>query len=109
MEKTSFRVRVMKYAHQMYASTKNSWVSCLKKAWEIYRLAKEMRNGIVNFAYVKVDGTIREACGTLMNLPAGRTLNGKRMTKTSYKTFAYFDIEKGEMRCFKIENLLTAF
>ena len=109
MEKKSFRFRVMKYAHQMFASTKNSWASCLKKAWELYRLAKEMRHGLVNFAYVKVDGTIREACGTLQNMPAGRSLNGKHMTKKSYKTFAYFDVEKGEMRCFKIENLLTAF
>lgn len=31
------------------------------------------------------------------------------MTKPSYKTFAYFDVDKGEMRCFKIENLVTVY
>ena len=109
MEKSSFRARVMKYAHHRFTITEDSWASCLRKAWQIYRLAKKMRKGIVNFTYRKVDGTIRQALGTLMNLPAGRTLNGKRMTKPSYKTFAYFDIVKGEMRCFKVENLLNIY
>lgn len=76
------------------------------KAWELYRLAKAMREGVVNFLYRKADGTIRKAVGTLMNLPVGSTLGGKRVTKPSYKTMAYFDIEKASFRCFKIENLI---
>ena len=60
------------------------------KAWELYRLAKKMRTETVRFAYEKTDGSIRYAEGTLMNLPAGATVRGKRITKPSYKTFAYF-------------------
>ena len=107
--KTNFRVRVMKYAHQLLKATGKSWRYCMLKAWELYRLAKKMRTEIVRFAYEKADGSIRYAEGTLMNVPAGATVRGKRITKPSYKTFAYFDAQKNEMRCFKIENLITVF
>ena len=103
MEKSNFRVRVMKYAHQLAKTTEYTWKICLIKAWELYRLAKNMRKGIVKFAFQKV------ASGTLYNLPAGTSIHGKKMTKPSYKTFAYFDVDKGEMRCFKIENLVTVY
>lgn len=76
------------------------------KAWELYRLAKKMRQGPVPFYYQKADGSIRKAIGTLRNFPAGVTLNGKRITKPSFKTFAYFDIECNAFRCFKVENLI---
>lgn len=107
--KSSFRVRVMKYAHHLLSVTHKSWKYCLLKAWELYRLAKKMRNGEVKFAYEKVDGAIRHAIGTLVNVPAGATNKGKRVTKPSFKTFSYFDVEKQEIRCFKIENLITVY
>ena len=44
--------------------------------------------------------------GTLRNVPAGATLGGKRVTKPSYRTMAYFDTEKNGFRCFKVENLI---
>ena len=82
---------------------------CLLKVWELYRLAKRMRSGEVKFAYEKVNGSIRYAIGTLKNVPAGATNKGKRMTKPSYKTFSYFDVDKQEFRSFKIENLVTVY
>lgn len=105
-KKSNFRVRVMKYAWQLWRATKQAWRVCMIKAWELYRLAKKMREGTVSFYYQKADGTIRKAVGTLRNLPAGATLNGKKMTKPSFKTFAYFDVERNAFRCFKIENLI---
>ena len=109
VSKTNFRVRVMKYAHQLLKSTHKSWRYCLLKAWELYRLAKKMLEGVVKFVFEKTDGSIRTAFGTLVNVPAGDTNKGKRMTKPSYKTFSYFDIDKSEFRCFKIENLITIY
>ena len=106
-KKNNFRSRVMKYAWQMWKSTKQQWRECMLKAWQLYRLAKAMREGLVAFFYRKADGTIRKAVGTLKDLPVGATLGGKKLTKPSYKTFAYFDIEKEAFRCFKIENLIT--
>lgn len=106
--KRNFRVKVMKYAHFLFTSTTNSWNVCLLKAWELYRLAKKMREGIVKFAFQKLDGTIRYAWGTLQNLPAGASV-GNKSKEPSYKTFAYFDTQKKAMRCFRIENLITVY
>lgn len=106
--KRNFRVRVMKYAHFLFTTTSDTFRVCLLKAWELYRLAKKMREGIVKFAYQKIDGTIRYAWGTLQNLPAGVTV-GKKSKEPSYKTFAYFDTQKKEMRSFRIENLITIY
>lgn len=60
----------------------------------------------MSFYYAKADGSIRKAIGTLNNVPAGATLGGKKVTKPSYKTMTYFDVEKKAFRCFKIENLI---
>lgn len=108
MEKSSFRKRVMKYAHQLFAETNKSWQYCLLKAWELYRLAKKMRKGVVKFVFEKTDGSLRTAMGTLVSLPSGVT-GSKRITKPSYKTFSYFDVEKNEFRCFRVENLVTVY
>lgn len=105
-KKNNFRVRVMKYAWQLWRATKQTWRVCMLKAWQLYRLAKAMREGVVKFSYTKSDGSIRNAVGTLRNVPAGATLGGKKVTKPSYKTMAYFDIEKNAFRCFKVENLI---
>lgn len=105
--KTNFRSRVMKQAYQLWLATKESWSMCMKKAWSLWRLAKLMRETVVGFAYKKADGTWRNAYGTLRFLPEGVKFSGKG--KPSYKTFTYFDCEKNEFRCFRIENLLTWF
>ena len=91
-KKINFRARVMKYAWQLWRATKQQWRICMIKAWQLY--------------HEKADGTIRKAMGTLKNLPVGATLGGKKVTKPSYKTMAYFDTEKNSFRCFKIENLI---
>lgn len=105
--KNNFRARVMKYAWQIFKATAQAWSLCLKKAWQLYHLAKAMRGGVVKFCFRKADGTIRSALGTLKNLPAGSTLGGKKVTKPSYKTLAYFDVERNSFRCFKVENLIS--
>lgn len=105
-KKINFRARVMKYAWQLWRATKQQWRICMIKAWQLYRLARAMRKGVVTFYYQKADGSIRKALGTLKNLPADATLGGKKVTKPSYKTMAYFDTEKNSFRCFKVENLI---
>lgn len=106
MKKSDFRSKVMNYAHQLFNATHQAWRICMLKAWELYRLAKRMRQGIVTFFFVKLDGSIRKANGTLMDLPAGITQHMSNKAKSSAKTFAYFDVDKQSFRCFRIENLL---
>ncbi|ROS81001.1 DUF2693 domain-containing protein [Muribaculaceae bacterium Isolate-039 (Harlan)] len=107
-KKNNFHVRVMKYAWQLWKATKQAWRICMIKAWQLYRLAKAMREGVVTFYYTKADGSIRKAVGTLRNVPAGATLGGKKVTKPSYKTMADVDTERNGFRCFKVENLICA-
>lgn len=107
MKKTNnFRVRVMKYAWTLWRATRQAWRICMIKAWELYRLAKAMKQGVVSFYYMKADGTIRKAAGTLLNIPDSTATGGKRFTKPSYKTMSYFDIDKKAFRCFRVENLI---
>ena len=109
-KKISFRVKVMKYAHNLFNATQESWSLCVKRAWQLYKLAKIMREREVKFSYWKADGTIRQAHGTLRNLPAGVTnANGKKRTKPSYKTFSYYDTDKNQFRCFRVENLISVY
>lgn len=68
-KKNNFRVRVMKYAWQLWKATKQQWRICMLKAWQLYRLAKAMRKGVVTFYYSKADGSIRKAAGSLKTYP----------------------------------------
>ena len=103
---TNFRVRVMSYAHHIFVTTVISWSDALKKAWQLYRLAKKMRSGVVKFFYEKVDGSARVAYGTLCNLPTGIT--SKRGTKKpNYGTMCYWDTKKQAFRSFRVENFIA--
>lgn len=103
--KINFRSRVMKYAWQIWRAARSPWRLCMLKAWQVYKLTRKMRTGIVSFSYLKADGSLRHAHGTLVNIPDGATLRGKRITKPAYRTVAYFDTDRGAFRCFRIENL----
>ena len=109
MKQKNFRVRVMKYAHNLWANAYGTWSECVKQAWNLYRLALRMREDVVQFLYRKTNGQFRYAFGTLKGLPAGASLNGKKVTKPSYKTMAYYDIKKQAMRCFRVEKLIAVY
>jgi hypothetical protein len=105
----NFRVIVMSYAHSIYTNISciSTWSACLKKAWRLYKLSKQMRQGTVHFFYQKVSGAIREAYGTLQNLPAGITTKSGNRKAKNYSTLCYFDVKKQQFRSFRAENLLA--
>lgn len=80
----------------------------LKQAWALFKLKAKMRLGIVRFYYRKVDGTTREAWGTLAErlIPATALSDGPRR-KPNPTVQNYYDTERGEWRCFKIANILN--
>ena len=53
----------MRRAWHLFRSTGKAFAVCLSKAWQLYRLTKRMRAGVVRFAYEKADGTLRKAAG----------------------------------------------
>ena len=71
----------------------------LKQAWMLFKLKARMARGIVRFYFRKVDGSLREAWGTLSSAIVPPTLGCDRKP--------YYDTEKAEWRCFKIANLVN--
>lgn len=77
----------------------------LKCAWANIKLKAAMKQRIVKFYFKKVDGSVREAYGTLKEnlIPATSGDNRKKNDTVQ----VYFDTERQEYRCFKKANLLN--
>lgn len=77
----------------------------LKVAWANMKLKAAMKQRIVKFYFTKVDGSVREAYGTLKEnlIPATNGDNRKKNDTVQ----VYFDTERQEYRCYKKANLLN--
>ena len=101
----SFRSKVFRVAYELAHATGKTFAVCLSRAWALYRLTREMRKGVVAFAYEKADGSLRKAKGTLKDIQSLIKFSGKE----NFKTVRYFDVDKGGFRSFKVENFITAY
>nr|DAI98653.1 MAG TPA: hypothetical protein [Caudoviricetes sp.] len=81
-----------------------SMSEAMKRAWANMKLKVALKQRIVKFYFQKVDGSLREAYGTLKEnlIPATSGDNRKRNDTVQ----VYFDTEKQEYRCFKKANLI---
>lgn len=97
--------QIMKLAWQFFHTTGQSFSECLSKEWANFKLVQKLQKGIVKFYFQKVDGSIREAWGTLSskNMPKSEISNNRKKNDTVQ---AYFDTECQEWRCFKKLNLI---
>ena len=96
--------QIMRLAWQFFRQTGISFSECLKKAWANFKLVLKMQFETVRFYFQKVDGSIREAWGTLQDVES--KIKGDNRTKNN-TIQVYFDTEKQEFRCFKKFNLVT--
>ena len=105
MKKTDLR-SIMQMAWQFVKRNGMNLAEALKKAWQVFKLKAQMMKGIVRFYFRKVDGTIREAYGTLRAdlMPEIKGEDNRRKNDTVQ---TYFDTEKQEFRCFKLANIVT--
>ena len=94
----------MKLAWQFYKQTGESFSNCLSKAWANLKLVQKLQKGIVRFYFKKVDGSIREAWGTLKGVE--EKIKGDNRSKNT-TVQVYFDTEVQEFRCFKKLNLIA--
>lgn len=96
----------MQMAWQFVKRNGMTLAEALKKAWQVFKLKAQMTKGIVRFYFRKVDGTIREAYGTLRAdlMPEIKGEDNRRKNDTVQ---TYFDTERQEFRCFKLANLVT--
>lgn len=97
---------VMRLAWQFVKRNGYSLSEALRTAWANVKLKARMQSGIVRFYYRKVDGSIREAFGTLAErLVPPTNSNDTRKKNDTIQT--YYDTEIGGWRCFKVANLLA--
>lgn len=76
----------------------------LKTAWANAKLVAAMHSKIVKFYFQKVDGSIREAYGTLKSDIIPETSGDDRKKNDTIQV--YFDTEKIGWRSFKRANLI---
>lgn len=76
----------------------------LKVAWMNIKLRVQMKGRIVKFYFQKIDGSVREAYGSLSEAIVPPT-NGTRRNNDTCQT--YWDSERQDWRCFKKANLLS--
>ncbi|MCC8426946.1 SH3 beta-barrel fold-containing protein [Mucilaginibacter sp. UR6-11] len=80
-----------------------SFSEALAHAWKIAKLQFALcTQALVNFSYRKVDGSIREAVGSLQNPPMPKG----GMRKVNHSILTYFDLQQQDWRCAKVLNLI---
>lgn len=74
-------------------------------------IKEKLHKGVVEFTFIKSDGSIRTAKGTLHEKILNEKLGGKSSTKTSSpKVQVFWDLEKDAFRSFTIgteKNLIS--
>ena len=76
---------------------------------ELIELKKMLFEEVVHFVFEKTDGTTRDAYGTRAVDVIRRYDTGSSNQKPQRAfngTFPYFDIEKGEWRCFRVDRFV---
>ena len=77
------------------------------KGMMIEMLKKELRSGVAHFIYMKKSGVLREAWGTTNKTLVEKKTCGYGMSREYYATTAYYDIEAGDWRSFRWENIVA--
>lgn len=95
---------VMNLAWQFIKRNGYSKSEALRTAWANIKLKAAMKGRIVKFWYQKIDGSIREAYGTLNERLMSEIKGTNRRVNDSVQV--YFDTEKHEYRCFKKANII---
>jgi len=80
----------------------------MSKALLIEEAKRQMRNGVCHFIYLKKNGEVREAMGTLDRSVLHATLKGTgTASPEEWGCCYYHDVIKGAARSFRWQNLLA--
>ena len=79
----------------------------MSKALLIEEAKKQMREGVCHFIYLKKDGSVREAMGTLAKPVLNATLKGTGESPETWGCCYYHDVIKGSARSFRWQNLIA--
>lgn len=75
-------------------------------ALDIKGLKSALQNGVAKFAFVKKDGTLRFALGTLKLDLIPSSNHPKGVRPSSEKVVTFFDLEKTAWRCVSVDSLV---
>ncbi len=95
---------VMQTAWQFVRRNGYTMAEALRVAWANIKLRRAMTSRICRFYFMKVDGSIREAFGTLAANIVPNTKGNDRKRNDTVQT--YYDTEREDWRCFKKANLV---
>ena len=98
---------IMTLAWQFVKQNGFTLSDALKCAWANYRFKQAAKSGIVEFVFRKVDGSMRQAFGTISAtiIPQDAISGGERKVNPNTHQ-VYWDTEKGDWRCFKRCNII---
>ena len=98
---------VIRYATMNVTVGNMDAMTATSKAVGLETLKKRlMRGECVRFAYLKKDGSVRIAVGTLQQQAVEANTVGNGIPKRFYGMFAYLDLEKMAWRGFKEERFI---
>ena len=98
---------IVRYTAKNIAMNNVDMITATSKGMALEAMKKRMMRGeCVRFAYMKKDGSIRIAVGTLQPQAVEANTVGTGIPKRFYGMFAYLDLEKMDWRGFKEERFI---
>lgn len=94
---------------QVIANRTQNAANGIAKAALIAIAKEKMRGGVCHFVYVKKNGELREAFGTLTPALVEATTTGYGESRERFYTSAYYDCEKGGWRSFRWETIIKVY
>lgn len=79
------------------------------KAAMIAKLKDKLNKGIAHFIFIKKNGEVREAWGTTSPSFVEKYINGRGVSRESYNTTVFFDIERCGWRSLRWESIEKVF
>ena len=82
------------------------------KTTDLQEFNEMLHNGIVEFEFIKKDGSVRQAKGTLVaeHLPAPKASDSDAQArKTNENVLVYFDMDKQSFRSFVKSSFVGAY
>ena len=98
---------IARYAAKNVVMNNVDMLTATSKGIQLETMKKRMKGGeVVRFAYMKIEGSVRVAVGTLPPQAVAANVNGNGIPKRYYGMFAYLDLEKMAWRGFNEERFI---
>ena len=96
--------QIMDDAKRINQITGRPMAECKEQATKIAECVKAMKNRIVEFFFVKKDGTVRQAFGTLQDSVILPLIKDSSNREPRPDVVTYFDTSVNQFRSFRKEN-----